>query len=201
MDKPIKKLIATLATSIILVLMYFGSYLPLRKSQLYIKAMFDLQSGKIRSIQDFNTAFGSALNFYSPIGQDEITSQYLNILANVISQQTDKDIIEILTKQAENIMEPILKTGKGFGYSQNLYGFARLYELVAQKLNSNAYLQKSVDMLKLGLENSPNRYIFLEELFNAYQMKGDKIKIKEIGETILKYSSDNEKIKEAIKSL
>ncbi|MDP3052564.1 MAG: hypothetical protein Q8N22_01245 [bacterium] len=201
MFKSYKLIIATTLSLLIVTVMYFGSYLPLRKSQLFIKAMSDLQSGKIRSIQDFDTAFASALNFYSPIGQDEISSQYLNILANVISQQTDKNIIEILTKQAENTMEPILKAGKGFGYSQNLYAFARLYELAAQKLNSNVYLQKSVDMLKLGLENSSNRFIFLEGLFNIYQMAGDKEKTKEIGEIILKYWPDNEKIKTIIQSL
>ena len=202
MNKPIKKIIATLATITILLLMYFGAYLPLKKGQLYIKAMTALQTKDIHSVQDFIGLFSPSLNFYSPIGQDEVVSYYTGgILANVLSQQNNPQVTEILIKETEKWMEPIIKSQKGFGISQNLYNFAQLYLLAAQKLKNADYLQKSIDIFNEGLKNSPNRYIFLEGLFNDYQMGGAKEKMKEIGEIILKYWPDNEKVKTIIQSL
>jgi len=202
MDKSIKKIIITLATIIILILMYFGAYLPLRKSQLYIGAMTGLQIKKMNSVQDFIDNFSPSLNFYSPVGQEEEVSYYVGgILVNVINQQNNPQVIESLLKESEKWFEPIIKSQKGFGVSQNLYNFAQLYLLTAQKLKSVAYLQKSIDLFNEGLKNSPNRYIFLEGIFSAYQIVGDKTKIKEIGETILKYWPENESVKGILKSL
>jgi len=164
MSKLLKFAIAIIFSVLIFVSMYFGAYLPLRKSQLYIKAISELQAGKIKSLQDFDTAFGLVLNFYSPVGQDEIVSNYFSILANVTSQQTNKEIIEVLIKQAEVLMAPILKKGRGFNYSQNLYNFAMFYKIAGQKLNSDVYLQKSIDLFQEGLKYSPGRLIFKEKI-------------------------------------
>ncbi|MEK7574295.1 MAG: hypothetical protein AAB514_02055 [Patescibacteria group bacterium] len=198
MDNSLKKIIVVLATAIVLTLMYFGAYLPSKKSQLYIKAILAFQTGKIKSLQDFDAAFGAALNFYSPVGQDELVSYYFGNLANVVNQQNNEEIIKALAEQAENLMKPIIKAGKGFGYSQNLYNFAVFYKIVALKLNSDVYLQKSIDLFKEGLKNSPNRYIFLEGLFDVYRIKGDKAGMKEIGEIILKYWPEKEAIRQAL---
>lgn len=202
MDKSIKKTIAALATIIILALMYFGAYLPLRKSQLYVEAMADLQRKEMHSVQNFIDNFSPSLNFYSPIGQDEVVSYFVGgILVNVINQQNNPQVIESLLKESEKWFEPIIKSQKGFSVSQNLYNFAELYLLAAQKLKSVAYLQKSIGLFNEGLKNSPNRYIFLEGIFSAYQIGGDKTKIKEIGETILRYWPENESVKGILKSL
>ncbi|MEK7624342.1 MAG: hypothetical protein AAB404_01255 [Patescibacteria group bacterium] len=190
--------IAIISSLLIIAAMRFGAYLPFKKSQLYIKATIDFQTGKIRSLQDFRAAFGSALNFYSPVGQDESISYYLGILANVVNQETNEEAVKILLKESEALAEQILKKGKGFGYSQNLYNFAMLYKMASQKLNSEFYYQKSVDFFKEGLKSSPNRYIFLAGLFDLYGMKGDKAGMKEMGEIILKYWPNNEVAKQIL---
>ena len=201
MDDSLKKFIAISATIIILIAMYLGAYLPLKKSQRYIGAILAFQSNKIRSLQDFNATFDSVLNFYSPIGQDETISYYFGILANVISHQDNKEMILALTERAEDLMEPVIKAGKGFGYSQNLYNFAVFYKIAALKLESDVYLQKSIDLFNEGLKNSPGRYIFLEGLFDLYRIKGDTAKMKEIGGTILKHWPDKENVKQALETL
>ena len=198
MDISLKKFIVISATIIILIAMYMGSYLPLKKSQRYIKAILAFQSGKIRSLQDFNAVFDSVLNFYSPIGRDEVVSYYSGILMNVINQQSNEEVVRALMKQGEDLTKPILEAGKGFSYSQNLYNFAMLYKVAALKLKSDVYLQKSINLFNEGLKNRPNRYIFLEGLFSVYQIGGDKVKMKEIGETILKYWPDKETIKQIL---
>lgn len=202
MNPTIKKSIAFLFTVFILFLMYFGAYRPLKKSQLYIQAMVALQSGKIKSVKDFTDKFNSALKFYSPIGQDEVVSYYTGgILANVINQQANPQVVEVLIKDVEQWIEPIVKKGKGFGYSQNLYNFAMIYELAAEKLKSAEYLQKSVDLFYEGLKNSPNRKLFLKGLFSVCQLTGDNEKLKEIGEIILRFWPEDREIKEALGKL
>ena len=199
MDKPIKKIIAALATIIILIMMYLGAYLPLRKGQLYAQSVLKLNSRKIKSVTDFIAAFHPALSFYSPIGQEEVVSYYTGeVLSGMLKKQKSPRVIEILIKDAENWMEPIIKVGKGFSYSQNLYNFGKVYKIAGEKLNNDTYLEKGIALFNEGLKNSPNRYIFLDGLFDIYQIRGDKVKMKEIGETILKYWPDKQEIRKSI---
>ncbi len=186
-----------MATILILVLFYFGAYLPLRKSQMHINAVLSLQSGKVRTLDDINNLFGSVLNFYSPVGQDETTQYYLGILLSIINQQSNKDIIDILARQAENQMEPILKAGKGFNFSQNLYTLGSIYKITALKSRDLGYYKKAVDIFNEGLKYSPNRLIFLRGLFDIYSANADdKEKALEIGKTILKYFPNEKKVVE-----
>jgi tetratricopeptide (TPR) repeat protein len=202
MDKSLKKIIVSIATLAIFAFMYLGSYLPLVKSQLYVKILILLETNKIQSVKDFLDLINPALEFYSPVGQDEVVSYYTGgILASVISQQNNPQVVEGLVKDAEKWMEPIIKFQKGFSVSQNLFNFAQIYLIAATKLQSVAFLEKSIDLFKEGLKNSPNRYIFLGGLFNAYQIQGNKEGMKEIGSTILKYWPDKEEIRKAISSL
>jgi len=199
MNSAPKKIIAFLITIFILILMYQGAYLPLRKSQLYIDAISQLQSGAIHSLQDFAGVFDLALGYYSPIGQDEEVSYYTGgVLANIINQQSNPGVVDALLKDAERWMNPIINAGKGIGYSQNLYNFAMIYQMASQKLKNVDYLNKSVDLFYQGLENSPNREIFLEGLLNDYEIGGDTAKAKEVGKTILKYWPDKQDIQKFI---
>lgn len=206
MNSLLKQTIAGVITILAVLMMYFGSYLPLKKSQLYIRAMVDLQSGKVRSLQDFINAFYPALDFYSPVGQDEIVSYYVgavmpNLINSVVSQTGGPQVVEALLKDAEKWIDPVMKAGKGIGFSQNLYNFGSVYGLAAEKLNNDIYLQKSIYFFEEGLKSSPNRGLFFGGLFKDYQLKGDKAKIKEIGELILRYWPDNEEVRKAMESL
>ncbi|MFA5084506.1 MAG: hypothetical protein WC475_03990 [Candidatus Paceibacterota bacterium] len=201
-----KKTIAGLATIGILALMYLGAFLPLRKSQLYIRAMVDVQSGKVRTLQNFIDSFYPALDFYSPVGQDEVVSYYAGgilptLMDSVADQPGGPQIIEALLQDLDKWIEPIIKSGKGFGFSQNLYNFGNIYYVAAEKLNSDAYLQKSIDFFNEGLKSSPGRDLFFEGLFRDYQLKGDKVKMREIGDIILKHWPDSEEIRKAMESL
>ena len=66
-----KKFVSLFSAAVIVFLMYFGSYLPFKKSQLLIDSMINLQSQKIRTLQDFFDNFNKPLDFFSPVGQEE----------------------------------------------------------------------------------------------------------------------------------
>ena len=197
LNNDIKIIIAFIMTILILVLFYFGAYLPLKKSQMHINAVLSLQNGKVRTLDDLNNLFNSVLDFYSPVGQDEITQYYLGILLGIINQQPNKDIIDILARQAENRMESILKAGKGFNFNQNLYTLGSIYKITALKSRDLGYYQKAVNIFQEGLKYSPNRLIFLRGLFDIYSANADdKGKALEIGKTILKYYPNEKKVAE-----
>ncbi|MEK7555436.1 MAG: hypothetical protein AAB516_01290 [Patescibacteria group bacterium] len=196
MNPLIKKLVIVIVIIIVLSGIYCGSYLPFRKSQFYINAQTGLRG--VRSLDDFNNLFDPALGFYSPVGQDEVVSGYLQTLISLTSQQSNKELIDILVKQAEARTAPILEKEKGFNFSQNIYNLAAIYAVSAIKFNDDIYYQKGVETFRLGLKHSPNRQMFLYGLFNLYQFKGDKEGMKEIGETILKYWPDDLQILKSV---
>jgi tetratricopeptide (TPR) repeat protein len=174
-----------------MVLIYFGSFLPLKKSQLYIDAVKG--SSQIKSVQEFNKLFGKALDFYSPIGHGEAVYAYLNVIIGVVQNQQNKEIIDILLKEADKRMGPILEQDKGNAFFQSLQSYGLLYELAGNKFNDRNYYQKAADIYEIALRHSPGRPNLLTGLFRSYNALGDTEKIKEIAEIINKYwpSVDN----------
>ena len=192
MNNDIKIIIAFILTILMLVLFYFGAFLPLRKSQLYIDAVRG--SSQIKSVQEFNNLFNKALDFYSPVGHGEVVYAYLNIIIGIIQNQQNKDIVEILLKEADKRMEPILKEDKGNAFFQSLYSYALLYELAGNKFNNKNYYQKAADIYEIALRHSPNRPMLLYGLFRSYNALSNVEKIKEIAEIISKYFPENKNI-------
>ena len=201
MSTTFKQLIASVFTITAVVAVYFGSYLPLRKAQTHIDAVLNLQGGKVRTLDDFNNLFNPVLDFYSPVGQDEITQYYLGILINIINQQNDKQVIDILARQAENRMALILKKEKGFNFNQNLYTLGSIYKIVALKFKDESYYLKAVNIFQKGLKYSSNRLIFLQGLFDLYMAHGYNDKAREIGKLILKYYPEEEKVRKFVENI
>ncbi|MEK7553065.1 MAG: hypothetical protein AAB504_00010, partial [Patescibacteria group bacterium] len=172
---------------------YFGSILPFQKSRLYIDAVRG--ASQIRSVQDFNKLFGKTLDFYSPIGHGEVVYAYLNIIIGAVQNQQNKDIVEILLKEADKRMEPMLKEDKGNAFFQNLYSYALLYELAGNKFKDGNYYQKAADIYEIALRHSPNRPMLLYGLFRSYNALGNVEKIKETREIMFKYWPEDEKLK------
>lgn len=185
MNKDIKIIIAFIITAILLTFIYFGSFLPLKKSQSYINAVKG--SSQIRSVQDFNKLFGKTLDFYSPVGHGEVVYAYLNILINIAQNQQNKEIIDILLKEADKQMEPILEQNKGNAFFQSLQSYALLYELAGNKFQDMNYYQKAAGIYEIALKHSPGRQNLLYGLFRSYNALGNKEKIKETAEIINKY--------------
>jgi tetratricopeptide (TPR) repeat protein len=173
---------ALISTIIILTLLYFGAFLPLRKAQLYINAVRG--ASEIRSVQEFNKLFDGVLDFYSPVGHGEVAYAYLNVLINATQNQQDSVIVEILLKEADRLMEPIIKADKGPAYFQALYSYGLLYELAANKFKDNGYFQKAADIYEIAYKHSPGRPTLLYGIFRTNYALGNVEKVKKITEII-----------------
>ncbi|MCL5004464.1 MAG: tetratricopeptide repeat protein [Patescibacteria group bacterium] len=199
MNKDIKLTIAFTSTIIILILLYFGAFLPFKKSRLYIEAV--RSSSQVRSVQEFNKLFDGVIGFYSPVGQGEVVYAYVNLLVNVVQNQQERTVAEILLKQADKAMEPMIKADKGPSYFQALYSYGLLYELAANKFKDAGYFQKAAAIYEIAYKHSPGRPTLLSGLYRVYSALGDTGKARKIAEIMLKYWPEDDKIKEIINSL
>ena len=87
MNPSIKKIVIVIVIVIVLFAIYYGSFLPLRKSQSLVRAMRSV--GAARTVDDLEKILSQSLDFYSPVGQDEIMRQVANLILDVLMQQKD----------------------------------------------------------------------------------------------------------------
>ena len=185
MNSILRKTIAVAFTLFVFLIMYMGAYLPLRKAQIYIAT----RTRPVNSLKEFDSVFNAALDFYSPVGQDELVSNFLEIIIGALNSDktNEASTIHELVKRAELRASPIVSRGVGFGLSQITNGLGTTYEIAAFKLQDKTYYDKAVKTMNLGLTYSPNRKLFLSTLLNLYGLSGDIPNAKKIAENVLKY--------------
>ncbi len=201
MNPIIKKLIAIIIIVGVIVLLYFGAYLPLKKGQLYIGALKEMSSKQAKSVKDLNDIFRKVFDFYSPVGNNEVMSAYLGVMLNIISQQDNKAVVDAIIGDVEKNATPVLEAPeKAFNYWQSVYTMGLIYRVAAIKFYDENYYQKALQTFEEGLKYSPNRPNLLYGLFDLYLAKGDKEKAKEIGQVILKYWPKDEEVRKVVNS-
>ena len=200
-DPLIKKTLSILASAVVVVFLYFGAYLPYEKSQKLISAMGSIQNGA--SLQGYENAFSSVLDYYSPVGQEESVKQLGNTTLSILSSQKNlpKNIAEELLKFNLKYFEPIINDSRGGNASQNILVVGQIYHTLALNYNDLNYLNIAIDYYQKGLVNSPRRPQFLYSLFEAYQAKRDYNLAIKTGEEILKYWPSDMKVKQAVEEM
>lgn len=191
MNSTLRQIIASICIIIIAWLLYYGSFAPLSKAQQYIK----IRQTQINSLAQFDKIYGGVLGYSSPVGQDEIVSNYLEVISQAVSQEKGKEkpnegLIRALVASSSMWADPIIQRGSGFGFSQIIYNYANIYRDSALALKDRNYYEKAVDLFKLGLLYSPDRQIFLYSLFDLYMATGDKVGARLIGNRIMEVYGD-----------
>ncbi len=201
LDSLIKKTLSILASVVVVVFLYFGAYLPYEKSQKLISALGAIQSGA--SLEGYEKAFSSVLDYYSPVGQGESVKQLGNTTLSILSSQKNlpKNIAEELLKFNLKYFEPIINNSRGGNASQNFLVMGQIYHALALNYNDLNYLNIAIDYYQKGLVNSPRRPQFLYSLFEAYQAKRDYNSAIKTGEEILKYWPADDKVKQAVEEM
>ncbi len=186
----IKNIVIVIVIVVVLFGLYFGSLLPFAKAKLYVRAMGNLQS--IKSLDGFKKNFDESLDFYSPVGQEETT---LFLATEIAGRMIYNGQAEAVSRELVNYIEPrifknnsrhLLLIASIYGKMFNIYGREDDFK------KTEEYLQK---LLKINLKSPQALY----SLFDIYQKNREVEKAKEIGETILRYWPEDERIKEALK--
>lgn len=193
MDPQIKKSIAVSAAIFIVLAAYFGTYLPMRKSQIYIEAMRN--GANIKTIKDFEDIFSPSLDYYSPIGQEELVRSTANNIANGLQSISDARALDELVKYISAYYAPIIKRGKGMSFGQDLYILGMMNEIAFVRTSNPTYLQAADKYFRTLQSLAPKRPQALYGLFDVNRFEGNTAEFKKIADQILSQWPDDARAK------
>lgn len=190
-----KKIAAVIIAGVIIAIAYYGTYLPWQKSKLFIAALRDSRQGQ--SFEGFKEVFSVPLDFFSPVGHEEVVRNITNSIVGIIQQHGQNPaIVEESFGFIATYYEPIIERGKGTSYSQNLYLLGIANEFALRNTGEIRYLEAAKRYFELGHEAGPKRPQFLYGLFDVYRIEGNVEKVKTIAEQIFAQWPDDERTRE-----
>ncbi len=192
MNKVIKNSIAIVLIVLATLSIIFGSYLPLVKSQRYVSGARSLSS--INTIDQFKQTFDRSLRFYSPVGDEEVVKFLGSDILQIIAQGNQS---EAVSRALFEYIEPYLFKND----VRHLLIGAESYNNLWRQFGKEEDFEKSENYFKNAYKIGSKLPPVLYGMLNLYVLKGDKEKAKEIGEIIVNYWPDDEKVKEAVKVL
>lgn len=188
----IKNIAIVIVIVVVFFGLYFGSLLPFAKAKLYVRAMGNLQS--IKSLNEFKKNFDVSLDFYSPVGQEETT---LFLATEIAGRMIYPGQAEVVSRELVNYIEPRIFQNN----SRHLLLIASIYGKMFNIYGKENDLKITEEYFQKLLEINPKSPQTLYSLLDIYQKKGEVEKIKVIGETILKYWPEDERIKELLNNI
>lgn len=193
MNNPtIKQAIAIAASVLLLSLGYYSSYRPMEKSMLFISVAQNM--GGIKTLADFEQAFSVPLDYSSPIGQEELVRNTANTVVNSL-QNIPADGVDQIVSYIENYYNPIVATGRGMSFGQDLYLLGAMNELAFLKTHKMQYIDDAAKYFKEAYRLGPKRPQSLYGLFDVYRIKGDIPNATAIGKQILSQWPTDAKVK------
>lgn len=184
MTRTTKQVIAVVASLFILGAAAYGSYLPMRKAEIFISTLQGLQSSPVNSLNELESRLSVPLDYPSPIGQEELVRNTANNILGFISQGADPTSTQVLVSFLEGYYAPIIARGKGMSFGQDLYLMGAINEMAYAHSGNQKYLADSQKYYEKGVALGPNRPQALYGLFDVYRAEGNIASATAIGEKI-----------------
>lgn len=165
MSETAKRITAIGATIVALAVLVYGSYLPYRKSTLFIAAIQNVSSAT--SLENFLVPFMAALEARSPIGQEELIRSFSGTISNVLSNPkaaNNQKLVRVLGAILDRYAEPVIERRSGLSQAQTLYSLSGTYSAVDDNDGTKNFREREIALLTRGLELSPDRPQFLYPL-------------------------------------
>jgi hypothetical protein len=185
MSSNFKQTIAVVLTAIILFIAWYGSYLPMRKAEIYISTLQDLQSQPPASINELETRLEPSLEYMSPIGQEELVRNMANSTLGFVQRSQDATSTAMLLSFLDKYYAPIIARGKGMSFGQDLYLNGAINEIAFVRTQNPQYIVASQSYYEKARMLGPNRPQPLYGLFDIYRFEGDATDTIAVGEKIL----------------
>jgi hypothetical protein len=173
MDRTIKETIAVVVALILLFVAVYGSYLPMRKAEMFIGTLQGFQAQPVSSLNELESRLSVPLDYSSPIGQEEIVRNTANSVLSFIQRGTDATSTAELISYLRKYYDPIIARGRGMSFEQDLYLLGAINEIAFQRTGNVAYLQNALRYYGEGVQLGPNRPQTLYGLFDVYRFAGD----------------------------
>ncbi len=180
-------------SSIVLIIgtllsLYFGSYLPFKKSQRYITALRTVQARNVHSIQDFEQTFNYALLFYSPVGDEEVAKFLSNDIARIVSQENQQEAVRReLIRYIEDVMDK--------NNVRHLLTLGEMYRVLWSTYHRQEDYQKVEGYYRKALTLGPDLPPVLYNVFDLYRSHNDLENALLIAKKIFSLWPDDVKIK------
>lgn len=178
----------------------WGSYMPMRKAQMFITTLEALQSpqGAATSLQDLENKLSAPLDYPAPIGQEELVRNMANSVLQFVQQGGDASSTAALIGYLNGYYDPILNQGKGMSFGQDLYLEGAINEIAFVGTQNPAYLSAAQHWYSEGVALGPDRPQSLYGLFDVYRAEGDATDTIAIGTTILRNWPTDTRIQQAL---
>ncbi len=178
-----KKILAVVAVCVLAFVAYYGTYLPLQKSQSFIATIRAM--GSVRSLEELERAFSAVLDIPSPIGHEELVRNMSTEIVSFVGRGGVAPAVEEeLSKFVVRYFSPIITRGKGMSFEQDIYIVGTLQRMVYQHTGKKEYLDAAEQYFLQGLQLGPRRPQFLYALSDIYLIKQDVPRLKKITEQI-----------------
>ncbi len=198
MDRTLKGVVAALVCAAILGVAFYGTYMPLRKAEMYIGTLQAFQANPPSSIQDFETRLEPALDYPSPIGQEELVRNTANTILGFVQRGLDPTSTAELVGFLNVYYDPILSSGKGMSFGQDVYLEGAINEIAFANTGAPAYLAAAAKYYELGAELGPNRPQVLYGLFDVYRAMNDATGTKAVAAKIMQDWPTDTRIPQAL---
>jgi len=197
-DRTYQRVIAIIIVAAIFGVALYGSYMPMRKAQMFIATLQDLQTSPATSLQDLETRLSTPLDYPSPIGQEELVRNMANSVLSFVQQSNDPSSTAALVGYLNSYYDPILAVGKGMSFGQDLYLEGAINETAFAGTGDPTYLAAAQQWYSEGVALGPNRPQSLYGLFDVYRAEGDATDTIAIGNKILTNWPSDAQIQQAM---
>jgi hypothetical protein len=201
MHRITKQIIAGIVTLFVLFVAVWGSYLPMRKAEMFIGALQSMQTQPVSSLGDLEGRFSPPLNAPSPIGQEEIVRNLANSVLGFVQGNQNASSTQELLSYLFSYYDPILARGKGMSFGQDLYLVGAINEMAFVRTGDPAYLAASKQYYSEAVELGPNRPQALYGLFDVYRFLNDMPDAESTAKTILTDWPTDQNIKQGLATL
>ncbi len=193
MSSAVKRLVALAASVAVIGVAYYGSYLPMRKSQEFIKGMRTVNA-PTTTIGSFREVFTGVLAIPSPIGQEELVRHLVSSITPYLSNEKNKEVLPAIVQFAEENYRSIMDRGTGMSFTQNIFVLATMYQTAFVRTGDVRYLEAAKQNYLRGIALAPKRPQFLYGLFDVYRMLGDRAGVLEMQEKIVENWPDDDRV-------
>jgi hypothetical protein len=200
-----KKITVSAASCSLLFVGYYGSYLPVHKSELCVYA--ERKIANAGSMTDVIDILSAPLEQWSPVGQEELLARSATLVAVLIDKYGAKtpEVIAPLMHFLERYYGPYAARGQTVNSVRVLLVMGNANLRAYAFLHQQQYLDAARRYYELGLAAAPRLPRFIYSLFDVYILEGNLDGAKAMGNLIVTYwpedDSSRSKVVEGIADL
>ena len=205
MNQTARYIASVVLSLVVLGILYYGTFLPFKKSQLFIQVLG--ARGSFRSLTELEQTFDQALDYKgiggvpSPIGQEELVRNTASYVLSFIQQNNDTQLIVPLADYAQKYYDPIIAYGRGMSFGQDMYLLGVMNEVMVVKTKDPKYLAAAHTYFSKALELGPKRPQALYGMFDIYRLEGNADAAKEIANQILSQWPKDDRTRQILNDL